>query len=112
MKALSQIELCSDAGQIMFECASRESVLDAATRSCLPSPIPAGCRRGGCGLCRILIEDGDFAASCMSARHISPVELARGETLACRTFARGNLRIRPIPPKRYASTYADERPIC
>jgi ferredoxin len=46
--------------------------------------IPVGCRGGGCGVCKVVIESGDYRTRKMSRAHISESEEQQGYVLACR----------------------------
>lgn len=47
--------------------------------------IAAGCRNGGCGVCRVLIRSGSVRKTgVMSRAHISEQDEAQGLVLACR----------------------------
>lgn len=59
--------------------------------------IPVGCRRGGCGVCRIRVLDGDYETGAMSADHVSPGERADGYALACCVYPRGPLTVSLAP---------------
>ncbi|MBB1163198.1 2Fe-2S iron-sulfur cluster-binding protein [Aquariibacter albus] len=48
--------------------------------------IPAGCRGGGCGICKVRIETGTVRTDRMSRAHVSVDEEARGYVLACRAY--------------------------
>jgi len=60
------------------------------------SLVRVGCRRGGCGECRIHVLEGNFFAKKMSRAHIRAEEEAQGIVLACRIFARGDMTILPL----------------
>lgn len=55
--------------------------------------IPVGCRRGGCGLCKIKILEGNYHKKKMSRAHISPKDESSGCVLACRIIPQSNLLI-------------------
>lgn len=46
--------------------------------------IPVGCRGGGCGVCKVRIEQGEYQKRVMSRDHVSVEEEAAGIVLACR----------------------------
>jgi ferredoxin len=82
-----------------FTCGADEGVLAAMERAG-GEPVPVGCRRGGCGHCRVLVLEGDYELGKMSAAEVSPDERAEGYALACRLFPRSELRIRPCRRRR------------
>ena len=55
--------------------------------------VAVGCRRGGCGLCKIRILEGDYFKKKMSRAHISPEDEINGCVLACRIIPQSNLVI-------------------
>jgi len=58
--------------------------------------IPSGCHGGGCGVCKIKVEQGDFEASLMSREHVSEGEEKDNVVLACRTFPRSDIALRVL----------------
>lgn len=91
-------------------CSVEERVLVALERAQglgrikgLPRRLPVGCRRGGCGICRVRVLSGEFEHSPMSHAHISNDDLAGGVVLACSIYPLSDLSLRletPAPPKR------------
>lgn len=59
--------------------------------------IPVGCRRGGCGVCRVRIVDGAYETGAMSAAHVTEAERADGYALACCVYPRGPLTVALAP---------------
>ncbi|MEY1661036.1 2Fe-2S iron-sulfur cluster-binding protein [Isoalcanivorax beigongshangi] len=55
--------------------------------------IRVGCRKGGCGLCRIRILSGEVACEKMSRCHVSAEDRALGYALACRVIPQTDLVI-------------------
>lgn len=62
--------------------------------------ITVGCRGGGCGVCRIKVEAGDYELKKMSRKHVTEEEQASGVALACRVFPVSDLRIEVLPVER------------
>jgi ferredoxin len=60
-------------------------------------PLVVGCRGGGCGACRVHVLEGTYEALRMSARHVSPDDLANGVVLACRIVPTSDLVVEPAP---------------
>ena len=79
-----------------FACPSDRHVLDAVERSGTRS-VPIGCRRGGCGVCRIRVIEGTYTNKIMSKAYCTPEDVAAGIVLACRTFPTSDLVIEPFP---------------
>jgi ferredoxin len=77
-------------------CPETTSVLEAmAQQAC--EGVQVGCRSGGCGVCRVEILSGTWAAKKMSKAHVTEDDLAHNIVLACRTFATSDLTLRPCP---------------
>jgi ferredoxin len=53
--------------------------------------LPVGCRRGGCGVCKVRLLEGEIQAEPMSRAHVGPAERAAGWALACRIRPRSDL---------------------
>jgi len=78
-----------------YQCKSTESLLDGMARLGRKG-IPVGCRGGGCGICKIKIESGEYSTRKMSRCHVSEEEQASGIVLACKVFAESNLTLKVI----------------
>jgi len=81
----------SDTGET-FEIADGESILEAATRAGVP--LPHECTFGGCGTCRIKVQEGavqydEFPMALTEEEH------EQGFALACQARPLGNLVIEP-----------------
>jgi len=59
----------------------------------LPRRLPVGCRRGGCGICRVRVTSGSFATAPMSRAHISEENEAAGIVLACCIYPLSDLSL-------------------
>ena len=78
--------------QTAFEVNEDESVLDAATRQGVD--LPHECTFGGCGTCRMKVEDGEFAyVDGELPLAMTDEEHAEGYALACQARAKSNLVI-------------------
>lgn len=85
-----------------FACAADERVLVAMGQAG-GRPIPVGCRRGGCGVCRVRVTEGAYSTAPMSATHVTPEEQAQGFALSCCIFPESDLVVELAPkPKRAA----------
>jgi len=93
-----------------FSCRGGETVLEALDRSWGPGRamigckrIPTGCRRGGCGVCRVQVLAGDYRLGPTGRNHVSVEDERQGYALACRLFPESDLTVRPAlkepPPK-------------
>jgi len=58
--------------------------------------IPAGCRGGGCGVCKVRIEAGRYRTGKMSRACLSEAEEGEGLVLACKAFPDSDIRLRPV----------------
>lgn len=86
-------------------CGAGERVLVALERAQgfgqlknLPRRLPVGCRRGGCGICRARVLDGDYRVTPMSRDHVSAAEEAEGVVLSCAIYALTDLTLRLETP--------------
>ena len=78
--------------QQSFEVGADESVLDAATRQGVD--LPHDCTFGGCGTCRMQVQEGRFAyADGELPLAMSDEEHAQGYALACQARAQSDLVI-------------------
>jgi len=62
--------------------------------------IPAGCRGGGCGVCKVHILEGAVRSKKMSRAHVSEEEQAAGYVLACRSFPLSDIRLAVVGKMR------------
>ena len=76
----------------------------------LPRKLPVGCRRGGCGICRVRVLEGDYRVGPMSRAHVSPEDEAAGVVLSCAIWANGDLVLRFEPPDLGKKTKGDTAP--
>ncbi|WP_454916561.1 2Fe-2S iron-sulfur cluster-binding protein [Xanthobacter sediminis] len=63
----------------------------------LPVRLPVGCRRGGCGVCRVRITQGEYRSDTISRAHVSEEDEAAGCTLACCIYPLSPLALRLEP---------------
>lgn len=63
----------------------------------LPRKLPVGCRRGGCGICRVRVVEGDYRADLMSRAHISLEDQSEGLVLSCCIYPLSELSLRLEP---------------
>lgn len=76
-----------------FPCANDESLLQGMLRLGRKG-IPVGCVNGGCGVCKVLVLDGQCRPlGPISRAHVSAVEEANGFTLACRVAPVTSVRL-------------------
>ncbi|MDQ0505828.1 2Fe-2S iron-sulfur cluster-binding protein [Xanthobacter agilis] len=63
----------------------------------LPLRLPVGCRRGGCGVCRVRVTGGNYRSDRLSRAHVSEQDEAEGLTLACCIYPLSPLSLRLEP---------------
>jgi len=90
--------LIEDTGE-QFACADARSLLEGMV-ALNRKGIPVGCRSGGCGVCKVAILQGDFAARVMSRAHVSEDDERQGRLLACRVAPRSDIRLAVLGPMR------------
>lgn len=78
-----------------YDCAPDESLLAGMVRLGRRG-IRAGCRGGGCGVCKVEITAGVFETRAMSRDHISTDDEAQGRVLACRVYPRSDVSLRVL----------------
>ena len=78
-----------------FWCDEKDSLLTGILKV-NSNGIPAGCRGGGCGVCKVEILSGEFITGCMSGAHVSAEDREQGKLLACRVYPRSDVEIRVI----------------
>jgi ferredoxin len=64
----------------------------------LPRRLPVGCRRGGCGICRVRVLSGEYDSGPMSRSCVSAEDEATGVVLACCIYPRSDLSLRLETP--------------
>lgn len=64
----------------------------------MPRRLPVGCRRGGCGICRVRVLGGRYRSDLMSRSHISAEDEAAGVVLACCIYPQSDLSLRLETP--------------
>jgi len=76
-----------------FSCPDGECVLIAMEHQGLKH-IPIGCRRGGCGTCRVRVTGGRYRTRKMSRAQVSEIDEQTGYALACRLIPETDLTLR------------------
>jgi ferredoxin len=64
----------------------------------MPRRLPVGCRRGGCGICRVRVLSGEYDSGPMSRSCVSAKDEAAGVVLACCIYAKSDLSLRLETP--------------
>ncbi|MDR2011568.1 MAG: 2Fe-2S iron-sulfur cluster binding domain-containing protein [Rhodanobacter sp.] len=86
--------LIEDTGE-SYRCADHRSVLQGM-EALGKKGIPAGCRQGGCGVCKVQVAQGSFSKRVMSREHVSAEEEAIGCVLSCCIKPTSDLRLSVI----------------
>lgn len=68
-----------------------ESVLDGAQKNGVK--IPYACKGGGCGLCKVRVEEGEFERGRSSTAVLPNDERILNYTLACKTYPKSNMKV-------------------
>jgi len=96
-----------------FACRADQRVLEAlaATPFCAPSrpmrpDLKIGCRRGGCGVCRVRVLAGSYETTVMSAAFVTQGERSERFALACCLYPRSDLVVEPARKPRPAAGIA------
>jgi ferredoxin len=78
--------------QFEYDCAANVTPLRAARDKFIP--IPTGCIRGGCGMCKVKVLDGEYDQEIIRSHDaLSDEELENGYALACCMTAKSDLDI-------------------
>lgn len=100
-------------GAGVFGCYDDERVIAAMERQIglsFTAPngkrIPVGCRRGGCGVCRVEVLDGAYRTDPMSRTHVSEGDEQQRIVLACCLYPQSDLSLR-LRPKAAAVAVQD-----
>ena len=76
--------------QFEYDCAENVTPLRAARDRFIP--IPTGCIRGGCGMCKVKVLDGEYDQEIIRSHDaLSDEELQNGFALACCMTAKSDL---------------------
>ena len=96
--AINVFNITVRGSDVVAPCPETERVLIALEQAApfpKPKPVNVGCRKGGCGACRILVLSGDYTTIKMSRAHVTEAEEADGYVLACRVFPASDMEIEP-----------------
>ncbi len=84
---------------VTFGCKESEELIYTMHRAGV-KPFPIGCRRGGCGICKIRIDEGEFdIIRPMSRSKLSLDEQNQDIVLACCIKPKSDLQISKIVKK-------------
>lgn len=89
---MNNIKLHARGQQFEYNCAPNMTPLQAARNQFIP--IPTGCKRGGCGMCKVKVLDGKYDQDIIrNHEYLSDEELNNGFALACCMTAKSDLEI-------------------
>jgi ferredoxin len=81
--------------QFEYACAENVTPLRAARDQFIP--IPTGCVRGGCGMCKVKVLNGEYDQEIIRSHDaLSDEELANQYALACCMTAKSDLEIMTV----------------
>jgi len=87
-----QVKVINSTGSdVEFSCRDNESLLDAARAHAVK--IPFGCNGGGCGMCKIKVEEGIYEIGTSSKAVLPDEERVLKYALACKTYPKSNVNI-------------------
>jgi ferredoxin len=87
---MNKVTLRTRGQQFEYDCAENVTPLRAARD--LFIPIPTGCVRGGCGMCKVKVLSGEYDQEIIRSHDaLSDEELADGFALACCMSAKSDL---------------------
>jgi len=75
-----------------FQCSDNRSLLEGMV-ALNRKGIPLGCQNGGCGVCKVSIQSGDYNTRPMSRAHVSEEEERQGMALACRVRPKSDIQL-------------------
>lgn len=80
-----------DGATVLFNADPSDTLLDAAAKANVF--LPAACREGGCGTCRVTRKSGIVALGPHSKSALSDADRAAGDILLCRAKAQSDLEL-------------------
>ena len=89
---MNKVTLKARGQQFEYACAPNVTPLRAARDQFIP--IPTGCIRGGCGMCKVKVVSGEYDQEIVRSHDaLSDEELANGFALACCMTAKSDIEI-------------------
>ncbi|MBY6240457.1 2Fe-2S iron-sulfur cluster-binding protein [Methylosinus sp. Sm6] len=80
-----------DGASLVFDADPSDTLLDAAAKANIF--LPAACREGGCGTCRVTRKAGVVALGSYSRSALTDADRAAGDILLCRAAAHSDLEL-------------------
>ncbi|WP_203362878.1 2Fe-2S iron-sulfur cluster-binding protein [Bacillus sp. REN10] len=76
---------------VTVQSSETDSLLKAALKQQVS--IPYACTKGGCGMCKVKIAEGQFSLGLCSKRALTDEEREAGYVLACQTYPESSTTI-------------------
>lgn len=87
-----KVSLKARSQEFEYHCGPNQSPLKAARDNFIP--FPTGCQRGGCGMCKVKVVDGEYEHELVRSHEYLPdEELNNRFALACCMTPKSNLEI-------------------
>jgi uncharacterized protein GlcG (DUF336 family)/ferredoxin len=75
-----------------YSCQDFDNALSAARKNFIP--LPSGCRRGGCGMCKVKVIDGEYDHELLRSKEaLSDEELNNRYALACLMYPKSDVQL-------------------
>lgn len=88
------------------DCCEEKNLMDSL--SVESELVPKGCHNGACGVCKIVVCQGEFDKEKMNRKHITQEEEDDNIVLACKVFPKSNMDIEFIKKsKKQCYTFGD-----
>ncbi|MEC1721565.1 2Fe-2S iron-sulfur cluster-binding protein [Schinkia azotoformans] len=87
-----KVSLKARSQEYEYQCGPDQTPLKAARNNFIP--FPTGCQRGGCGMCKVKVLDGEYEHDLVRSHEYLPdEELNNRFALACCMTPKSNLEI-------------------
>lgn len=87
-----KVSLKARSQEFEYQCGPDQTPLKAARNNFIP--FPTGCQRGGCGMCKVKVLDGEYDHELVRSHEYLPdEELNNHFALACCMTPKSNLEI-------------------
>ncbi|WP_338448609.1 2Fe-2S iron-sulfur cluster-binding protein [Niallia oryzisoli] len=90
-----KVKLHARGQQFDYSCLATVTSLEAARDQFIP--IPTGCKRGGCGMCKVKVLEGEYIQDIIRSHEaLSDAELDNGYALACCMVPKSDMTIMTV----------------
>ena len=87
-----KVTLKARSQEFEYQCSADQSPLTAARNEFIP--FPTGCRRGGCGMCKVKVLDGEYTQELVRSHEaLTDEELENNFALACCMALNSNISL-------------------